>query len=223
MSTTISEVNNIIEINDAHSDNFILVIPKLPTASFVSSVFNELTKTYGYSTGTTGATGSDTSCPDINKNQIIREHNLDLTNFKLYAKSVTLPSVSIQAYDIPTQFATLKRASKISFSDLTINMMISENFLNYNIILYWLYALHNPEEYNKISGKEMIDQYFTDIYLIITNNHREKVGEYKFLDAFPTTLPNIPFTHENANKLFTEVTWAHSGMYPSNNFLLRYI
>jgi len=138
-------------------------------------------------------------------------------------KSVTLPEVSIDSYSIGTQFATLKRASKIGFTDLTTNMMVSENFLNYNIMLYWLYALHNPEEYNKISGHDMIQQYFTDIYLIVTNNHREKVSEFKFLDAFPTKVPSLPFTFENANKLFMDITWAHSGMYPSNNFLLRYI
>lgn len=220
---TVSEVNHVLEINQAHSDNFILVIPKLPTAKFISSVFNELTKSVGYTTDTTGTTASNSVCPDINKNQIIREHNLDLTNYKLFLKSVTLPSVTIDTYSIGTQFATLKRASKIGFTDLSTNMMISENFLNYNIMLYWLYALHNPEQYNKISGHDMIQEYFTDIYLIITNNHREKVGEYKFLDAFPTSVPALPFTFENANKLFMDVTWSHSGMYPSNNFVLSYV
>jgi hypothetical protein len=83
--------------------------------------------------------------------------------------------------------------------------------------------LHNPEEYNKISGRDMITDYFTDIYLIITNNHREKVCEFKFLDAFPTSIPPINFTWENANNLFCDVTWAHSGMVPSDTFILRYV
>jgi len=152
-----------------------------------------------------------------------REHNLDITNFKLFLKGVTMPGVNIASYEIGTHFATLNRASKISFTDLATNIMISENFLNYNIMLYWLYALHNPEEYNKISGREMIQQYFTDIYLIITNNHREKVAEFKFLDAFPTNLPPLSFTFENANKMITEITWKHSGMFPTNNFVLRYV
>lgn len=219
----VHEVNHILEINEAHVDNFILVIPKLPTAAYISSVFNDLTKTVGMSPETSGSTGTPETCPQINKNQIQREHNLDLTNFKLFLKSFNLPTVNIANYEIGTQFATLKRAGKISFTDLTTTMLVSENFLNYNIILYWLYALHNPEEYNKISGKEMIQEFFTDIYLIITNNHREKVAEYKFLDAFPTSLPGINFNWETADKIISEVTWAHSGMYPTNSFVLKYI
>lgn len=42
--STISEPNHILEINEAHADNFIVVIPKLPTSVFVSSIFNEITK-----------------------------------------------------------------------------------------------------------------------------------------------------------------------------------
>lgn len=160
---------------------------------------------YGYSANSSGSTGSNDQCQDINKSQIIRESNLDMTNYKLFIKSFNTPSITIQDYPIETQFATLKRASKIQFSDLTTSLMISENFLNYRILLYWLYALHNPEEYNKISGRDMISDYFTDIYLIITNNHREKVCEFKFLDAFPKYIPPVNFTFENANNIFCDI------------------
>lgn len=215
--TIIHENNSILELNEAHSDNFILVIPKLPVAKFMSSVFNSFT-----SPNTTSTTGSSV-CDDLNSQMLRREENLDLSNFKLFLKGVTLPIISIGSYEIGTQFATLNRASKISFTDLTTNMMVSENFLNYNMILYWMYALHNPEQYNKMSGGDMVREFFTDIYVIITNNHREKVGEYKFLDCFPTTLPSIDLTSENASKLILPVTWKHSGMFPSNNFILKYV
>lgn len=217
MSNIIREPNNILEINEAHADNFYIVIPKLPTSPFVSSVFNELTKINSV------PTTAQNQCESLNKQTLMREHNLDLTNFKLYLKSFTLPSINIADYDIPTQFATLKRPSKISFTDLNTNLIVSENFLNYNIILYWLYALHNPEEYNKISGREMVETYFVDIYLIVTNNHREKIAEYKFLDAFPKSLPPITFDNSSADNITVDVAWAHSGMTPSNNFILKYV
>lgn len=225
MANVIHEPNQILEINEAHADNFILVIPKLPTSVFIGSVFNEITHSYGYTSNTTGATGnpSDNQCVTANKSQIVRESNLDITNYKLFIKSFSTPAINIVDYAIDSHFASIKRAGKIQFSDLSTTLMISENFLNYRILLYWLYALHNPQEYNKISGHDMIEQYFTDIYLIITNNHREKVCEFKFLDAFPKTLPGINFTWENAENLFVDVAWAHSGMYPTDNFVLKYV
>jgi hypothetical protein len=216
-----SEPNTILEINEANTDNFFIIIPRLPTAQFLGSVFQNFTKPSPIIP--VSGNGPAEDCDDIKQQQIRREHNLDMTNFRLYLSDVAIPDVSITKVEIPTQFATMSRASKINFSDLSTTMMVSENFLNYNIILYWLYALHNPEEYNKMSGREMINNFFTDIYLVITNNHREKVAEYKFMDAFPISLGNIPLSYTTAENMKTEVTWAHSGMFPTDNFVLRYV
>lgn len=217
----ISEPNTILEINEAHVDNFMIVIPRLPPAPFMGSVFNGLTKTVNVVPTTSGAPPED--CVPEQTNQVQREHNLDLTNFKLYISSVTTPGITVAKYEVPTQFSTLSRAGKIQFSDLSTAMQVSENFLNYNVILNWMYMIHNPEEYNKMSGRAMIDNVFTDIYLIITNNHRVKIAEYKFLDAFPSSLSPINFTYKNADKMTTDVVWSHSGMFPTNTFILKYI
>lgn len=216
-----SEPNTILEINEANSDNFILVIPRLPTAQFLGSVFQHHTKPNPVTQGTTGTPVEE--CDAISQQQIRREHNLDLTNFKLFISDVTLPNVSVSKVEIGTQFATLSRASKINFNDLNTTMMVSENFLNYRAILYWLYALHNPEEFNNMSGRKMIENYMTDIHLIITNNHREKVAEFKFLDAFPQSLGDIPFSYKTADNLSVPVVWAHSGMFPTDNYVLKYV
>jgi hypothetical protein len=141
----------------------------------------------------------------------------------LSLKDVNMPGVSITKVSLGTQFATLSRASKINFTDLTTTLQVSENLLNYQMILFWLYALHNPEEYNKISGRQMINKFFVDMHLIITNNHRQKVAEYKFLDAFPINLSPLNLTYGSADKLNIDVTWAHSGMYPTDNFVLKYV
>jgi hypothetical protein len=216
-----NEPNTILEINEANTDNFFIVIPRLPTAQYLGSAFQNFTKPSPIIP--VSGSGPSNDCDSLHPQQVRREHNLDMTNFRLYLSEVAMPAVNIDKVDIGTQFATLARASKINFGDLNTTMMVSENFLNYNILLYWLYALHNPEEYNKMSGREMINNFFTDVYLVITNNHREKVAEYKFMDAFPITLGSLPFSYLNAENISTEVVWAHSGMYPSDNFVLRYI
>lgn len=215
--------NTILEINESHTDNFILVIPYLPTAEFISSSFNFITTPNPVNP--TNNEVQDQDCEKINEKNYFKkqEGNLDLTNFLLYISDVTLPGTTISTYEMGSHFATINRASKIQFSDLETNMMVSENLLNYNIILFWLYALHNPEYYNKISGRDMIKNFFIDIYLIITDNHRNKVSEYRFIDAFPSSLPALNMTNKNANKLYTNVTWKHSGMTPSDNFVLKYV
>lgn len=247
-----SEPNTILEINEAHADNFLLVIPKLPTAAFLSSYFQERStppyfqtqpSTGGPECGdgpefdpndpvnnpdvqtgcTTGASGDCNLPGKAREGRLRREGNLDLQNFRLYISECEMPNISVDTVRLGTQFADISRASKIKFTDLNTTMMISENLLDYNAILFWLYALHNPEEFNNLSGRGMIEEFFTDIHLIITNNHREKVSEYKFLDAFPISLSPQTFSYKNADKLNMNVTWAHSGMMPADNFVLRYV
>ena len=235
---TRSEPNHILEINEAHADNWLLVIPKLPTSTYLSSQFNDLTKPKTFfddytctaqspsTTGTSGTSGNppvDSPCDEFDPNAARREANLDLANFKLYLSDVTMPQTSVNAVTLGTQFADINRASKIQQGDLQTTMMISENFLNYNALLFWEYALHNPEEYNKIYGRHMIEEFFTEIYLIITNNHRQKIAEYRFIDCFPNNLTPLPFSYKNADKLTMDVTWKHSGMVPSDNFVLKYV
>lgn len=220
--STISEPNTILEINEAHVDNFMIVIPRLPPAPYMGSVFNGITK--HVNSGSVSASSSPPDdCPPEQTNQIQREHNLDLVNFKLFISAVTTPGITVAKYEVPTQFSTLSRAGKIQFSDFSTTMQVSENFLNYNTILNWMYMIHNPEEYNKMSGRAMVDNVFTDIYLIITNNHRQKVAEYKFLDAFPSSLTPLNMSFKSADKINSDVTWSHSGMFPSNTFILKYI
>jgi hypothetical protein len=254
--TTISEPNTILEINDAHNNNWVLVIPKLPTAYFLSSTFRNESSPFQIASITPPTTAIEDGCgngqewdpnnpvtnpstsgtsgcptvPDVcnedpkqKDRRVTREMNIDWKNFRLYMQSVTLPQTSVNVIDIPTQFSTLKRSGKISFGDLSTTMMVSENFLNYNAMLYWLYALHNPEERNKLSGRGEIEEFFTEIYLILWNNHREKVAEYKFIDAFPSNIGSLDFSYKGAEKLTVPVTWSHSGMLPANNFVLRFV
>lgn len=190
---------------------------------FVSSNFN----TDNITAGTTGTSGTEDTCPQLSSYQIemqkIREMHDDLRNFKLFVTEVNMPGVSIDTVRLGTQFSTMSRSSKIQFTDFTTSMIISENLINYNAILFWMYALHNPEYRNTISGRKMIEKYYQDIYLIITNNHREKIAEYKFIDAFPIDMPSLPWSWQEAEKITIPVTWAHSGMFITNNFVLKYV
>lgn len=220
----ISEPNTILEINEMHSDNYILVIANMPTLKFLGASFNDFTKNSTLSPDTTATSGIDNGdCDGVKTNTIIRETQLDRRNFMLYIQSITTPAVNLQNVEIPTQFATMHRPSKIQFTDLTTTMIATENMLNYNAILYWMYALHNPEQRHQLFGREMIDQYFSDIYLIITNNHRQKVAEYRLMDAYPISIDSLNLDIKMASKQPLTVTWSHSGMFPSNNFVLKYV
>jgi len=212
-----SEPNGILELNNSNADNFYLVIPKIPTLQYISSAFRDKTHP-GIITPSLSA-----DCYQPTNAQLRRETNLDMTNFRLYLADANLPSVNIDKVTLGTQFADISRASKIHFGELELEMIVSENLINYNALLYWMYGLHNPEEYNKISGRRMVEEYFTDIYLIVTNNHRDKVSEYKFIDAFPIGLNPLSFTYRNADTMRISCTFAHSGMVPTNNYVLRYI
>lgn len=230
---TRSELNTLLEINESHADNFILVIPRLPIAQYISSYFTEATKPKSFfevdSVGTSGTSGNPNdvahSCDSatVSQDQIRREENLDIVNFRLFITNVNMPNVGVNTVTLGTQFADINRASKIQFGDLSTSMLVSQNLINYNIILYWMYALHNPVEFNKMTGKNMLETFFSEIHLIIVNNHREKVSEYQFIDAFPSSISTLPLSYQNAEKLTADVVWKHSGMIPTDNFVLKYV
>lgn len=217
---TISEPNTILELNSASTSSYILLIPRLPSAVFLGSAFNAFNSP---TTTTPPATSTDSDCETDQSSTIRREHNLDLTNFKLFVSDIVLPGVTIDVNKVSTQMATLSRASKMSFSDLSTTIRVSENWLNYQIVLFWMYAIFNPAEFNKISGREMVNNFFTDIYIILINDHREKVAEFKLLDCFPTSLPAIPLSVKTSDIVTMDITWSHSGFFCTNNYILKYV
>jgi hypothetical protein len=201
--------NNEVILNEAHTNNYIFVVDRVPTSFLVSKFSNDdLIKV--------GATISGIKDPGV-----IREMNNDVMNLSLYLQAFTLPDLNLDVTDIPTAFATMPIVTgKLNFSALNTNFMNDENYFIWRFFFYWLIAGHNPENYNKRLAVQHFQDFHVNGYLIILNNYREKILEIKFHDMHPQAMGSVDFKDSDAEKVIIPVTWKYSSFYPTNDYVI---
>ncbi|MCS7316898.1 MAG: hypothetical protein NZZ41_01060 [Candidatus Dojkabacteria bacterium] len=201
--------NNEIFLNEAHSNNFIFVLERIPSSFLLSKFSNN--KSFNL----------DGTIQSITKSgmEYIREANQDTQNFALFLQSVTLPDINLQTAVIETKFTDLKAVTgKIEFGTLTTNILGDENWFIYRMILYWFYCAYNPEEFNKLSLYKFYENFYISAKLLLLNNHKEKVLELEFRDLHPQNLGQVDLNYREANKIVIPVTWVYSTITPSDDY-----
>lgn len=201
--------NNELILNEAHTNNYIFVVDRVPTSFLVSKfASDDLVKI--------GANISEIRDPEV-----IREMNNDVMNMALYLQSFNLPDVNIDMSDIATQFSTLPIVTgKLNFSALITNFINDENYFMWRFIFYWLVAAHNPEHYNKRMAVQHFQDFHVNGYLVILDNHREKILEIKFNDLHPQAMGSVDFKDSSAEKVILPITWKYSNFYPTDDLVI---
>jgi hypothetical protein len=199
--------NNEILINEAHTNNYIFVVDRVPT-SFLMSKFAD-DDVY---------VGADIQ--QVKNIDVIREMNNDVMNLALYLQSYTMPDVNVDITQIPTQFASVPVVTgKLNFSPLQTNFVNDENYFIWRFFYYWLIAAHNPEERNKRWAKQHFSDFHVNGWLIVLNNHREKILEIRFHDMHPQAMGSVDFKDTDPEKVIIPITWAYSDFYPTDDFV----
>lgn len=191
--------NNELLINSSHTNNFVFILDRLPT-SFLISKFSKdaLIKV-------------DATLGSLANAEAIREANQDVANLALFTQSVNLPELDLDIAKIDNQFAPVSIAcGRLNFSDLVTNLVNDENWFIYKFIYYWLLAGHNPEYYNKRNSTQHFRDFHVNGYLLILDNHREKMIEMKFSDLHPKTLGAVDMKHTDPEQIVLPVTWMYT-------------
>ena len=153
---------------------------------------------------------------------VFQEQNQDLHNFLLYVQSVDVPDVSVGYSTNGTRYATVKHMDgKIEFGDLTMNMMVDEIWFNYRLMYYWLLAAHNPEEHMKFQELEYYHKFYVQGTLIILDNNMNPIYQLQFNDLHPSSVGQLNLKEGDADKLIVPITWVHSGMVPSDRYVIK--
>ncbi len=203
--------NTEILLNEAHSNNFILVLERIPTSFLISQFKDDPFKNLGPSIEQLGT--------DIQK---IKEANQDATNFALYLQSSNIPDISVGMSEIGTSFATAKVMSgKMEFGTLITNVMCDEDWFIYRLLLYWMYAAHNPETYGQLNQPDHYKEFYISGHLLILNNHREKVLELELIGMYPQTIGSIDLNYNSPEKIVLPVTWTFHYFRPDDKYVLR--
>ncbi len=201
--------NNEILLNEAHNNNFIFVLERIPSSFLMSKFGNDPFFKQNGTIESVGAGGTDAT----------REANQDTQNFALFLKSVTLPDLNLFTSTIDTTFAALKAITgKLEFGTLNTNVLCDENWFIYRMLLYWFYAASNPEEFNKLTTMDYYKNFYISGKLLLLNNHHEKVLEFEFRDLHPQNMGQVDLNYQDSQKVVIPVTWIYSTFTPSDDY-----
>jgi hypothetical protein len=200
--------NNELIINEAHNNNFVFVLERVPS-SFLMSKF----KDDQFRRLSAGLQSIVDKGPEA-----IREANQDTYNFALYLQSFTLPDLDLGVSQIDTSFATIPVVNgKLKFGSLNMNILCDENWFIYRMLLYWMYAGSNPEMFNHLTAREYSKQFYMRGHLLILDNNHDKVIEFEFRDLHIQNMSQQDLNYKDASKVVLSTSWTFSTFVPSDD------
>jgi len=205
-------VNNEIEINEASNNQFFFMLRNIPTSFLISKFAEDPGFKLDGKLSSLGMSGID----------YVRESNQATQNLLLYLQSFTLPNLELGTSKIETMFAALTAVTgKLQFGQTSTNILCDENWFVYRLLLYWFYAASNPEEFNKLTLMDYYKNFYIEGYLVILNNHHEKVAEFEFRDLHPQSLGQVDLNYQDSQKIILPVTWVYSTFTPTNDLIIK--
>lgn len=114
---------------------------------------------------------------------------------KYFCQTVSLPAVSTNAVEVPTQFSTTYRhGDKLNFEAFTITALMDEDLRVWEETYKWLEGLTRPQKYEEyIKSKNPNTPLYHDAYLTINTNANRSNIRVKFHNCHPVSLGMINF------------------------------
>jgi len=128
-----------------------------------------------------------------------------LPNINFFCQAVTMPGMSVQAFQSPTPFVKLPvPGDHVDFQELILTFRVDEDMKNYLEIFNWLMALGFPEnfdQYKTLADKDKRlnplasgeDGIYSDANLIIQNSAAVGNLRVDFVNLFPVSLSELQF------------------------------
>jgi hypothetical protein len=135
-----------------------------------------------------------------------------------FCQQATIPGIMLGDPTFSTPFSTQPLpGDTLSYDPLTIQFLIDEEMLNYNVIYNWIVALGFPESYTQYTTLLSNDQTaygelaknYSDATLQILDSSNNPVRTVTFQDVFPTSLETLTFasTNDGVNYLIGSATF----------------
>jgi hypothetical protein len=129
----------------------------------------------------------------------------DTVQFSIY--STTIPSVTVKG--VPARFAGdtlyVSSHSKDPYPPINITFAIDSGYNNYWTIYQWLNLLHDQKTGRYNENNMLIDGNFSDYQTDITvyglDEYNNKVIQFKYTKAFPTSIDEIAFNEQNTGEM----------------------
>ena len=115
-------------------------------------------------------------------------------NIEFFAQSVTHPSVSIPAAEVPfSRVNTHFAGDKLTFGSLSANIIVDENLNGYIEMFNWVKRLVQENQTSRTFVDS--DQFPTsvDITLSVLSSHNNTTKRIKYVDCVPTEIGDLNF------------------------------
>jgi hypothetical protein len=164
------------------------------------------------------------SLPEILKEQkanITRSNNRvipDSLQFSIYG--LVVPSMTIPQKEVPFSGQTFKVTSfaRPSYENMTVDFMVDNLFNNYWVINKWLNMFNDRRKGNYTSNiaddSGFLDKYSTQISVFGLDEYNNRIIEFKYYGAFPTSLGGIKYSDRDSNELASTFDYSFSQFEP---------
>ena len=144
------------------------------------------------------------------------------TRFSCFKANI--PKISVEAKHIPYagQHLAVSSHTRPQYDPLNIQFNVDNRWKNYYTIYWWINvqnddALSYVDAHNifgDISTDEILKYYRTDVTITQLDEYNNPVINFKFLDAFPSTLAEVDENQQSPNEITMTCTWNYSQFIP---------
>lgn len=121
-------------------------------------------------------------------------------NLEFFAQNIAHPTVDATAAEL--SYKRVSRihmpADKLTFGDLTVNLILDENMNSYIEMFNWLSRIVEEEMPNPLDRTQNLPPHEADITVQILNSTNNVVRTIRYIDCVPTSLGFLDLSTQNA-------------------------
>lgn len=127
-------------------------------------------------------------------------------NLEFFAQSVVHPGASVAPLDLslPRVQAIALAGDKISYSELTLEVIIDEDMESYIEMQNWLERIVNEGHIDE--GSDTRISTYADITLLVMNSHNNKNVQIKYNDCVPTSIGAVSLAANTGDVAYSTFT-----------------
>ena len=126
-----------------------------------------------------------------------------IPNVNYFIQNVAVPSVDVGGKEVATPFSNRIKypGDLVTYGDLVITFRVDEDLNNYKELYNWILSFMRVEDFEKSTAWEKQntspgsdETVFSDATLVILNSAMNPNKTFEFVDVYPTSLSDLPFT-----------------------------
>jgi hypothetical protein len=148
-----------------------------------------------------------------------------------FCQSANVPPLSLGVAEQPTPLLDIPHpGEKLTFGELEIRFMVSEDMSNFMELYTWLFGLGHPLNSDQFKdyvqsqafrfpqiGKFSEGPQFSDATLLILDANNNPTAQFNFVDCFPTSMSNMSFDISSGEATFFQATATFRYLYYTAN------